>query len=281
MSDSHNDPGTYPKRPARPAGNSSLPPGNALNRRPRISEPPGQQRAGARMVNRPDLPQTPRPRFAPDSKGPGQGRPQLPYAQESGDAYQERTERLRAMRQDFLTHSDKKITAQKPRNIWLAAILTICLLVACVAGGIVLFQYRNTLFTSGGQDIATHFLDTMKKDDYRGAYADCAANVQEVVQGQNIPISRDDFVNKATQADQDDGSGPISAYEMTGSSTIDSNNEQYSFTLTRNGKQIPNVTITVTNGSNGWKVSAIDSSLFSPPAQPVPTPGPAEDTPTP
>jgi hypothetical protein len=121
----------------------------------------------------------------------------------------------------------------------------------------------------------------MKKNDYRGAYADCSADVQEVLQGQSIPISRDDFVNKATQADQDDGSGPISDYVMTGSSTIDSNNEQYTFTLTRNGKQIPNVTIKVTNGSTGWKVSAIDSSLFSPPPQPVPTPGPADDTPMP
>jgi hypothetical protein len=282
MSDSQREPGTYPpKRPARPAGNSSLPPGNPLSRRPRLSDPPDLQRAGARTSNNSDSSQAPRPRFAADSRPPGQGRPLLPYSQESSEAYQERTERLRALRQDFLDHSSKKITPQKPRNIWLAAALTLCLAVACIAGGVVLFQSRDTLFTSGGQDIATHFLDTMKKDDYRGAYADCAANVQEIVQGQSIPLSRNDFVAKATQADQGDGSGPISAYEMTGSSTIDSNNEQYTFTLTRNGKQIPNVTIKVTNGSNGWKVSAIDSTLFSSPPQPVPTPGPSDETATP
>lgn len=283
MSDSQREPGTYPKRPARPAGNAPLPPGNSLSRRPRTPEPSSPPHAGTRAGMRPDLAQASRPRLAADSRGQGQGRPVLPYAQESSDAYQERTERLRALRQDFLEHSHKKITPQKPRNLWLAGILTLCLTVACIAGGVVLFQSRNSLFTSGGQDIATHFMDSMKKNDYRGAYADCSANVQEIVQGQSIPISSADFVNKATQADQDDGSGPISDYAMTpGPDTGNANTEQYIFTLTRNGKQIPNVTIQVTNGSDGWKVSAFDSSLFSPPPQPVPTQGPPDDTsPTP
>ncbi len=241
-----------------------------------------QQQTGTRVGLRPDPTQASRQRFAADSRAPGQGRPVLPYAQESDEAHLERTERLRALRQNFLDHSNKKITPQKPRNIWLAAILTLCLTVACIATGVVLFQSRNSLFTSGGQDIATHFMDAMKKNDYRGAYADCAADVQEVVQGQSIPLSRDAFIIKATKADQDDGSGPISDYTLApGPDTGNSNIEQYIFTLTRNGKQIPNVTIQVTNGSDGWKVSAIDSSLFSPPPQPVPTQGPPDDTPTP
>jgi hypothetical protein len=196
------------------------------------------------------------------------GRPRLPSAEESREAQFERTERLRALRQDFLDHAQTQIKPQKPRNVWLAVALTGVLLVACILGAVALIQLRPTLLNNGGQSSATQFMDAMQQKNYAEAYAGCASDVQEAFRDHSGALNKSDFVQQAQTADQ---VGPITSYSPSGSNSTDANNQQYTFSVTRKGQKPVNVMIGVTKGDDGsWKVSSIDSALFpTPPQQPV------------
>ena len=93
--------GAYPRRPSRP-------PQDEPSRR----EPPrdSNERNGA-APRRPhqgyEPEQAPRPRLPLNHRELPPERPTPPSARESAQAQHERTERLRAMREDFLAHSDK------------------------------------------------------------------------------------------------------------------------------------------------------------------------------
>jgi hypothetical protein len=211
--------------------------------------------------------QAPAPRIPLNSDNPPSKRPRLPYAEETREAQFERTERLRALRQDFLDHAQTKIKPQKPRNVWLAVALTGVMLVLCIIGVVAFFQLRTTVLGGGGQAIATQFLQAMQQKDYKAAYADCAPNVQEAFTDHSGTLSQADFIQQAQASDQ---LGPITNFTQTGSNTIDANNEQYTFKVTRSHQTPVNITLGVTKGSDGtWKVSSIDSALLpSPPQQP-------------
>jgi hypothetical protein len=201
------------------------------------------------------------------------GRPRLPSNEETREAQFERTERLRALRQDFLEHAQTKVKPQKPRNVWLAVALTGVLLVACILGAVAVLQLRPTIFNNGGQSAATQFLSDMQQKNYSAAYADCASDVQESFSDHSGALNKTDFVQQAQAADQ---LGPITSYAQSGSNSSDANNQQYTFNVTRKGQKPVSITIGVTKGSDGsWAVSSIDSGLFPtpPPPQVTPTPG--------
>ncbi|HEY7358680.1 MAG TPA: hypothetical protein VH590_19495 [Ktedonobacterales bacterium] len=183
------------------------------------------------------------------------------------------------MRQDFLDHAQTKIKPQKPRNVWLAVLLTLALLVLTIVGIVAVIQLRPTLFSNGGQSIATQFMGAMQQKNYTAAYANCASNVQETFTDHSGALSQSDFLQQAQAADQ---LGPIINYSPAGSSSLDSNTMQYMFSVTRSHQQPTNVTIGVTKGSDGaWKVSSIDSALFPFPPSPTTTPTPTSAIPLP
>ena len=268
MPDSQREHGMYPRHnpPKSASYNSTEYPSQPEPGRPgrRLPRPSGMAQPG-------QAPRSPG-RVAPE-------RPVLPYAQETSQAQHERTERLRNMRQDFLDHAQTKIAPQKPRNIFLAVILSAVMLGLCIAGVIAFFQLRSTLFAPSGQDVVTQFMDDMKSQNYSDAYADCASTVQEVsgngsrqLQGQN------DFIKQAQDADKN---GKITAYTQTGSNTIDSNTIQYTFSVTRSGGSpvvqttAPVKLVVTKQGDGSWKISSIDGALLPPaPAPPIQsTPG--------
>jgi hypothetical protein len=264
MRDSQREPGGYPRRSA---------PGSSSNQpsRPRPKpESAGQPRQAAWRPGKAGADAAPRARPAFNHSNAPPGRPRLPSSLETREAHAEREERLRAMRQDFLEHAQTKIKPQKPRNVWLAVLLTIALLVLTIVGIVAVFQLRPTLFSNGGQTIATQFMDAMQQKNYTAAYTDCANNVQETFKDHSGALSQSDFIQQAQAADQ---LGPIINYSPAGSNSIDSNNEQYTFSVTRSHQKPINVTIGVTKGSDGsWKVSSIDSAIFPSPPQPDATP---------
>jgi hypothetical protein len=260
MPDSQRDPRAYPKRNTpRPAS------GRSPMRTPQL-ESAGQARQPSYPSNMAGSERMPhaRSQFGP-AESPS-GRPRLPHAQETSEARMERTERLRAMRQDFVDHAQTKMTPQKPRNVWLAVVLTAGMLVLCIVGIVAFFQLRTTLFTSGGQDIATQFMDAMQQKNYTAAYSDCSSNVQEVFKDHSSALSKNGFIQQAQAADQ---LGPITNFTQTGSNSIDSNNMQYTFSVTRKSQTAITVTLGVTKGTDGaWKISSIDGNLL--PLAPTP-----------
>lgn len=267
MRDSQREPGAYPSRSSsRPLPN--LPSSSKPKPKPEPSRQPRQNpwRSGMEASS-----QAPRPPLNPGDLPPR--RPKLPSAEETRASQFERTERLRALRQDFLDHAQTKVKPQKPRNVWLAVVLTGTLLVLCIVGVVAFFQLRPTLFSSGGQTIATQFMNAMQQKSYAAAYADCSSGVQETFSNHSGALSQGDFIQQAQQADQ---VGPITSYTPAGSNSIDSNNTQYTFSVTRSHQPAVNVTIGVTKGDDGsWKVSSVDSALFPAPApQPDTTPTP-------
>ena len=291
MPDSQRPSGAYPRRtPSRPPSgqlptrrapgsterspkNPPRPPSGELPRQAGYTESTEQNRSalprsGSARAERAE--HAPRAQLPAGSWGDQGKRPILPYAQETSEAHLERTERLRTLRQDFLDHAQTKVAPQKPRNVVLAVVLTIGMLVLCIVGTVVFFQLRSSassisLFTSGGQSEATQFLDAMKGKDYSGAYADCAATVEEVNGTLNHPLSGQDFQTQASAADQ--SAGQITGYTLTGSQTLDANNEQYLFTVTRTQLTIPHIILGVTKGTDGsWKISSVDNNLLNPPA---------------
>src|SRR5262249_44169103 len=135
-----------------------------------------------------------RPRPIPDFKNSHVKRPVLPYAQETHEAQFERTERLRALRQDFLEHAQTKVTPQKPRNVMLAAAMTVVLLLICIVGTVAFFQLKPIFFAPNGQNVTISFLDAMKNGDYTGAFSNCASGVQELNSTQSHLISQQDFI---------------------------------------------------------------------------------------
>ncbi|HEU5369233.1 MAG TPA: hypothetical protein VFU69_12250 [Ktedonobacterales bacterium] len=269
MRDSQREPGGYPRRSA--SGPSSNQPSRP---RPK-SESAGQPRQATRHPGTATSDAAPRARLLFNQGNPPPGRPRLPSSLETREAHAEREERLRAMRQDFLDHAQTKIKPQKPRNVWLAVLLTLALLVITIMGIVAVVQLRPTLFSSGGQTIATQFMDAMQQKNYTAAYADCTSNVQETFTDHSGALSQSDFLQQAQAADQ---LGPIINYSPAGSHSLDSNNEQYTFSVTRSHQQPVNVTIGVTKGSNGsWKVSGIDNAIFPLPPPPTTTPTPTSD----
>lgn len=269
MRDSQREPGAYPRH------SSSRPiPSQPAQRNPKPKpEPSGQPRPSARRPGMEASGQAPRPRPPLNSGDLPPRRPKLPSAEETRASQFERTERLRALRQDFLDHAQTKVKPQKPRNVWLAVVLTGVLLVLCIVGVVAFFQLRPTLFSSGGQTIATQFMDAMQQKNYTAAYADCSSSVQEAFSNHSGALSQSDFMQQAQQADQ---VGPITSYTPAGSNSIDSNNTQYTFSVTRSHQPAVNVTIGVTKGDDGsWKVSSVDSALFpAPTSQSGTTPTP-------
>ncbi len=266
MRDSQREPGAYPRR--NPSG--AMP--NQSRPRPR-PESNDQPRQPARRSSMPGTDPTPRARLSINPSNLPPGPPRLPSAQETREAQFERTERLRALRQDFLEHAQTKVKPQKPRNVWLAVALTGVLLVACILGAVAVLQLRPTLFTNGGETAATQFLSDMEQKNYQAAYANCASNVQEVFQDHSGALTQSDFVQQAQTADQ---VGPITNYTLSSSNTTDNTNQQYTFSVTRKGQQAVKVTIGVTQAGDGsWKVSSIDSALFptsAPQVNPTVTP---------
>jgi hypothetical protein len=202
---------------------------------------------------------------------PPTGRPRPPSAEESREAQFERTARLQALRKDFLDHTQTKVKPQKPRNVWLAMLLTSALLVLTIVGIIAFIQLRPTLFSNGGQTLATQFMDDMQQKNYSAAYANCSSAVQEAFSDHNSPLSKNDFIQQAQAADQ---LGPITSYTVGNLTTIDSTHEQSVISVTRKQQQPVNITIGVVKGDDGsWKINSIDSALFpSPPAPPDDTP---------
>jgi hypothetical protein len=266
MSDLQRHPGPYPKR------TPSTPSSNSMPRQERQREPDGQARQMPRRSRDYELEKPARPRPLPDFKV-GQGkRPVLPYAQETHEAQFERTERLRALRQDFLEHSQTKAGQQKPRNVILAAVLTVVMLVICIVGTVAFFQLKPVLFAPNGQNVTTAFLDAMKNGDYTGAYSNCASGVQELNSTQSHLLSQQDFIAQAKAVDK--VAGAITSYTQTGSTPLDANDVQYTFTITRNHTTIRDVKLIVTKGSDGsWKISNIDNALLTAP-QPATNPSP-------
>ncbi len=208
----------------------------------------------------------PRARFPlnPDKLPPG--RPRLPSSLETKEAQFERTERLRALRQDFLEHAQTKIKPQKPRNVWLAVMLTGILLVLCIVGAVAFFQLRPVLFSDSAQIAAAQFMDAMQQKNYTAAYAVCASNVREVFKDHSGALSQSDFIQQAQAADQ---LGPITAYTLVGTpNTIDTDHKEFTFSVTRSKQQPVNVTIGVAKEEDGsWKVNRIDDALFPLPPQ--------------
>ncbi|HLV98134.1 MAG TPA: hypothetical protein VKT82_05600 [Ktedonobacterales bacterium] len=264
MRDSQREPGAYPRR--NPSG--AMP--NQSRPRPR-PQPTGQSRPPARRSSMAGPDPAPRSRPLLNHNDLPPGRPRLPSAQETREEQFERTERLRALRQDFLDHAQTKIKPQKPRNVWIAVPLTGVLLIACIVGIIAVLQLRPTIFGNAGQPAATQFMAAMQQKNYTAAYADCASSVQETFTDHSGALNKTDFVQQAQTADQ---VGAITSYSSAGSNSTDANNQQYTFSVTRKGQKPINVTIGVTKGNDGsWKVSSIDNALF-------PTPPPPQVTPT-
>ena len=271
MSDLQRQPGPYSKRtPSRPSSNS-------MPRQERQREPGGQARHMPRSRN--DEPGKPlRPRQPPDFKGSQGRRPVLPYAQETHEAQFERTARLRALRQDFLEHTQTKAAPQKPRNVILAGVMTVVLLLVCIVGTVAFFQLKPILFAPSGQNVAISFLDAMKSGDYTGAFSNCASSVQELTGTQAHRLSQQDFIAQAKAADK--AAGSITSYTQTGTTPLDANTMQYTYTITRNHTTIRDVKVVVTKGNDGsWKISTIDSALLTVPV-PQPTTTPSPDTTT-
>ncbi len=257
MPDSQRSPGAYPKR------TSSKPPSSQMSLHEQHREPARQNRSAPRPgQERPE--RAPHARSFLSSREAPAKRPILPYLQETVEEQQERTERLRALRQDFLSHAQTQVTPQKPRNVLLAGILTIVMLATCIVGTIAFFQLRPTLFAPSGQNTVLAFLDAMKQGDYARAYTNCASTVQEVNKTQARPLSQQEFIQQAKAADK--VAGPISLYQQTGSTSINANTVQYTFSITRNHTTIPNITLGVTQGADGsWKINRIDMALINPP----------------
>ncbi|HEU5199493.1 MAG TPA: hypothetical protein VFU32_07645 [Ktedonobacterales bacterium] len=270
MSDLQRQPGPYPKRtPSKPSSNS-------MPRQERQREPDRQARQMPRSRN--DEPGKPiRPRPLPDFKRSLGKRPVLPYAQETHEAQFERTERLRALRQDFLEHTQTKVAPQKPRNVILAGAMTVVLLLVCIVGTVAFFQLKPILFAPNGQNVAISFLDAMKNGDYTGAFSNCASSVQELSGTQAHRLSQQDFIAQAKAADKTAGS--ITSYTQTGVTPLDANTMQYTYTITRNHTSIRDVKVVVTKGTDGsWKISNIDSALLTVPQPPATTPSPNTTT---
>ena len=266
MSDLQRQPGPYPKR------TPSRPPSNSMPRQERQHEPDGQARQTPRRPRNDELEKPARPRPLPDFKDSQGKRPVLPYAQETHEAQFERTERLRALRQDFLEHSQTKVAPQKPRNVILAAAMTVVLLLVCIVGTVAFFQLKPVLFAPNGQNVTVSFLDAMKNSDYTGAFSNCASGVQELNGSQSHLLLQQDFIAQAKAVDK--AAGPITSYTQTGSTSLDANDVQYTFTITRNHTTIRDVKLIVTKGSDSsWKISNIDNALLTAP-QPATTPSP-------
>jgi len=271
MRDSPREPGANPKRNApRPAsGRPSIrDPQTELNGRSRPPSPrPGMAGPG----------QAPRARMPLSPEDPLSKRPKLPFAEETLEAHFERTERLRALRQDFLDHAQTKVSPQKPRNVWLAVALTSAMLVLCIVGLVAFFQLRSTLFAPGGQQVVTQFMDALKSQNYSDAYGACASNAQELFNDRTLPLPKQStFIQQAQDADKN---GKITNYVQANANSIDSNNEQYMFTVTRTNQganTTTNVALVVTKQDDGsWKISSIDGNLLPPaPQPPEPTPTP-------
>ncbi len=270
MRDSPREPGANPRpKSSRPA------PGRPSTRDPQ-AELAGRPRQPSPRSGMAGPGQAPRDRMPFSPEEPPAKRPKLPFAEETNSAHFERTERLRALRQDFRDHARTKVAPQKPRNVWLAVALTGVLLVLCVVGLVAFFQLRSTLFAPAGQDVVTQFMDALKSQDYSGAYGACASNAQELFNDRTLPLPKEStFIQQAQDADKN---GKITNYAQTDASSIDANNEQYIFTVTRTNQganSTANVALVVTKQSDGsWKISSIDGNLL-PPApviEPTPTP---------
>ncbi len=265
MPDSQRQTGMNSHRPqARPRSDSSpaperqRQPAGHIRQTPR--RPGGEETAGV----------APARSFFPTTEQQAK-RPVLPHAQETTEAQFERTQRLRALRKDFLNHTQTKVEPQRPRNIMLAVVLSVGMLVLCVVGAVAFFQLKPLLFASPGQNVAASFMDAMQQGDYTGAFANCSTAVEEVNATQTRPVSQQDFINQAQAADKAGGS--MSSYTQTGATPLDSNNMKYTFTITRNHISIPNVVIVVSKGSDGsWKISSIDETLLTAPPPPNSTP---------
>lgn len=266
MRDSQQEPGAYPRHnPSGPSPDQS----SQSRRRP---ESNGQSRPPARRSSMAgsDPSSRARPPLPPHDQPTGRPRP--PSAEESREEQFERTARLQALRKDFLDHTQTKVKPQKPRNVWIAALLTGSLLFLCIGGLIAFFQLRPTLFTNGGQTLATQFMDAMQQKNYTAAYANCTSDVQEAFSDHSGPLSKNAFIQQAEAADQ---LGPITKYTVGNLTTIDSTHEQYVMSVTRKLQQPINVTIGFVKGDDGsWKINSIGSALF-----PIP-PAPPDDTPT-
>lgn len=268
MPDSQRESGAYPKRrPSKPGPSYS--PGR--NAHPAPIRPHSRSPYPSDIAQPDQAPRGHAP-FSHDREAPE--RPRLPYAQETSQAQHERTERLRTMRKDFIDHAQTKMAPQKPRNIFLAVILTTVMLGLCIVAVVVFFQFRSTLFSPGGQDVATQFMNDMESQNYNDAYANCASAVQEVSgNGTRQLQGQSDFLEQAQDADMN---GKITAYTQTGSNTLDSNTVQYTFSVTRSSTKPASQTTAIVNlivtkqGDGSWKISSIDGALL-PPAPAPPT----------
>jgi len=197
--------------------------------------------------------------------------PILPYAQETTQAQIERTQRLRALRQDFLNHAQTKIEPQKPRNILLAVVLSAGLLALTIVSLVAFFQLKPLLFASSGQTVATNFMDAMQQGDYTDAFANCSSTIEEVENTQTHLLSQQDFIQQAQTADK--AGGAISSYTQTGSTALDADTMKYTFTITRHHLNLPGVALVVSKGSDGsWKITSIDATLLTAPISPTSTP---------
>lgn len=265
MPDSQRQSGMNTHRPqARPLSNSS--PAAERQRQPagQIRQTPRRPGGGQTEEVTHSHP------FFPANEQTGK-HPVLPHAQETTKAQFERTERLRALRKDFLDHTQTKVEPQRPRNIILAVVLSVCMLVLCIVGAVAFFQLKPILFASPGQNVATSFMDAMQQGNYTGAFANCSTAVEELSATQTRPLSQQDFINQAQAADKAGGS--MSSYSQTDATSLDANNMKYTFTITRNHISIPNVMLVLSKGSDGsWKISGIDETLLTAPPSPNSTP---------
>ncbi len=266
MRDSQREPGSYPRR--SPSGSS---PNQPSRPRPR-PDSNGQPRPSARRSGMAGSDSAQRARASLHRSDLPAGRPRLPSAEESREEQFERTERLRALRKDFLDHAQTKVQPQKPRNVWLAIALTGALLVLCIVGVIAFFELRPTLFSNPAQTAATQFMDALQQKNYAAAFATCSDDVQEVFSDHNGALSKSAFIDQAQAADQ---VGAITGYTIQASNTIDASHQAFTIRVTRSKQQPMDITLTLTKQDDGsWKVSGIDSALF-------PTPQAPDDTTTP
>jgi hypothetical protein len=120
---------------------------------------------------------------------------------------------------------ESPLLGTRRRLIFIGAIIVICTLLACVAGGVVTNFLNGLNVSSSAASTAGDFMTSLSSQNYTQAYKDLGASI-------TIQMAQDDFIQKAQNDDRCYGQ-ITRVSEVPNSATSQDNSQSYNYDITR------------------------------------------------
>jgi hypothetical protein len=143
------------------------------------------------------------------------------------------------------------------RLIFIGAIIIVCAVLACVAGGVVTNYLNGLNASSSAASTAGDFTSSLSSQNYAQAYKDLGASI-------TIQMAQDEFVQRAQTDDRCYGQ-ITKISEVPNSATSQGNSQSYSYDITRSKLSKPyQLRLTLQQdqgGTDTWKIMNYGSDL--------------------